>query len=512
MKKVYILFLFILSLTCSNAQDLGLLFLKEHSVNDLIEDSQVKVFYFNNEFAVASFESKHYDYIYLDKAGKEDYTYVVFFKAHSANLTSFSIINEEVLFENKDIKLLKLLNSKSDVLYEHSHHGFARIIQKEYLLPEKFDLTTQKILFKDEVNNYLQQVEKDSMIRRIGRLEVFGTRDCKTIQSVSAQNWIMRQFNNYNLEVEIQDFPVYFGQCSDNVIAVLKGSELPDEYVVIGAHYDSRSVHVNAPGADDNASGVSGILEVARILKDANLKRSVIFIAFSGEEYGLYGSEAYANRARTENMNILAYLNMDMIGYLKPGTELHTDLIYPYSAKPLADFYKSVCKVYLPNFKIYDGSLTGGDSDHTSFNRSGYQGIFPFEDARDYSPYIHTENDVYGLSVNNMELAKTMTQAILANVLILANGVWNVGQDDFSELEESITIYPNPNQGVFRLDFPDEEVYDMEILNLSGQSVFIGRASNSKTVKVEGLNTGVYIARFKSGERVYTRRFIVEKN
>jgi hypothetical protein len=122
-------------------------------------------------------------------------------------------------------------------------------------------------------------------------------------------------------------------------------------------------------------------------------------------------------------MNIHGYLNMDMIGYLEPGSYIHTDLIYPQSAQELADFYTQVCATYLPDFVVEVGTLIGGDSDHTSFNNAGFMGIFPFEDGSDYSPYIHTSNDVVGPSYNNEDQAMEFTKAILATAVTMANRI-----------------------------------------------------------------------------------------
>ena len=97
-----------------------------------------------------------------------------------------------------------------------------------------------------------------------------------------------------------------------------------------------------APGADDNASGSCGVMEAARILSQYNFSRSIIFCAFSGEEYGLYGSSAFASRAESEGLNIVGYFNLDMIGYRNPGDNLHTDVIAPSSAQDLVGFlYRS---------------------------------------------------------------------------------------------------------------------------------------------------------------------------
>lgn len=109
-----------------------------------------------------------------------------------------------------------------------------------------------------------------------------------------------------------------------NVMGMIKGSELPDEYVVIGAHYD----HVghsrpNDPakdsifnGADDNASGTTGLLLSAEAIANApsKPKRSIVFVGFSGEEKGLLGSKAFADNPPLPIKNCVAMLNMDMIG------------------------------------------------------------------------------------------------------------------------------------------------------------------------------------------------------
>ena len=116
---------------------------------------------------------------------------------------------------------------------------------------------------------------------------------------------------------------------SFNVIGVLPGSDpkLKGEAIVIGAHYDhlgrggegslaAREGDIHH-GADDNASGVAGVLELARMLSSQKLKRTVVFIAFSGEEEGLIGSSYYVNHPIVPLANTVAMINMDMIGRLK---------------------------------------------------------------------------------------------------------------------------------------------------------------------------------------------------
>lgn len=267
----------------------------------------------------------------------------------------------------------------------------------------------------------MEAVDSVLYLSNLQHLQDYGTRNAYSPQAVEAQNWIKAQFESYGYSVELFDFWMPQGAASDNVIATKVGTKYPDEYVVLGAHYDSYSFSGQAPGADDNGTGTCGVMEVARVMSTYDFDRTILFCAWSGEEYGLYGSEAYAEWAASEGMNILGYFNIDMCGYRHPGDDIHTDIIAPASAQPLVDFYMDVCDIYLPDFGVFQGFLSGGDSDHTSFNNNGYMGIFPFEDSQNYSPYIHSPNDVIGTSVNSLEMATTFTKAMVASVATMAN-------------------------------------------------------------------------------------------
>jgi leucyl aminopeptidase len=289
-------------------------------------------------------------------------------------------------------------------------------------LPEsKFTYTKGSVLNDPEIEAMMNAVDAAMYQTNLQNLQDYGTRNAYTSQSVLAQNWIKAQFESFGYPVELFDFSMPSGPASDDVIATKTGSKYPDEYVIIGGHYDSYSYSGNAPGADDDATGVCGVMEVARVMANWDSDRTILFCAWSGEEYGLYGSEAYATWCENQGLNILGYFNIDMCGYLAPGDPIHTDIIAPSGAQPLAAFYTDVCSMYLPDFIVGPGSLSGGDSDHTSFNNHGYMGIFPFEDSQNYSPYIHTSNDVIGTSVNSIEQAVTFTKAMVASVATMAN-------------------------------------------------------------------------------------------
>lgn len=278
----------------------------------------------------------------------------------------------------------------------------------------------------EKILGYIDEMFIDSIMATVQTLQDIGSRYCASAGATEAQEWIQSKFEAMDLDVTIRPVPVIYGyiECSSNVIAVQEGSVYPDEYIVCGCHYDSFTYEAMsgglAPGADDNATGVAGILEVARVLSQYEFDRSIIYCTFSGEELGLHGSGEFASYCASVSADILGYFNIDMSGYLLAGDDIHIDMIYPNSAEPLANYYMNFCNVYYPDMAVEHKYFSSGDSDHTSFNNNGYMGIFPFEDVDNYSPYIHTTNDLIGPSVNNFEQCKRFAEATLGCIAVLA--------------------------------------------------------------------------------------------
>ena len=280
----------------------------------------------------------------------------------------------------------------------------------------------------ENILNLISQVSTDSLIAVVQHLQDYVTRRCDHANSVLVQNWLKEQYETFDLNVSVQALPnvhPWWGGTvqSGNVIAIQLGTEFPDEYIVCGCHYDSFAYQSpqGEPGADDNATGTAGIMEIARILKNYPFKRSIIYCSFAAEECGLDGSSRYAQQCAQQGMDILGYFNIDMSGYLQSGSPMHIDLIHPTFAAPLANYYINVADIYSPGLPVTSyPNLPGGDSDHTSFNNFGYMGIFPFEDRNNHSPHIHTTNDIIGPSVNNPEQMKIFTQLSLAGIATLA--------------------------------------------------------------------------------------------
>ena len=170
----------------------------------------------------------------------------------------------------------------------------------------------------------------------------------------------------------------------DNVVAVLPGSddELAQEYIVIGAHYDHIGVDSGGrvgPGADDNASGTSGLLAVAGALKISKPKRSVILCAFSAEEDGLLGSKAFCRELPVPEGSVIAMINMDMIGRGEAG---EVAVLGTKRNPALLDVLKranKLGKTGIRDLVTGKGEELWQRSDHYSFHQVGIPSLFFFE-------------------------------------------------------------------------------------------------------------------------------------
>ncbi|MHC1706813.1 MAG: M28 family peptidase [Bacteroidales bacterium] len=361
----------------------------------------------------------------------------------------------------------------------------------------------------------LEKVHEDSIRVNIKHLQDYGTRMSNTPQAFQAQDWLLSKLQGYGYNTYIQNLAQPSGS-SGNVIATLTGCTYPDEYIVLGAHYDSYTGMDLAPGADDNASGTAGILEIARVLSLHAFDRSIILCLWAAEEWGLYGSTAYAQEAANNNMNILGYLNLDMCGY-QYYDYIKTNVTGPSTAQALVNYYAEVCSLYLPEFQVTIGGNLPGSSDHFSFNQAGYMGIFPFEDEDHYSPYIHTLEDTLGLSVNSLPMAATYVRSLMATALemaIIDNP--GVGTEDHTHTIRDIICIPNPFTSTTRISFngSTDGPVRLDIYNSMGQQV--GMLSGNTLVKGShqfsfdgsSLHSGIYYYRLVSGDTILNGKMV----
>lgn len=180
-----------------------------------------------------------------------------------------------------------------------------------------------------------------------------------------------------------------------NVIATLDGNLNPNEYCVVGAHYDSYTrdadLFTASPGADDNASGVATVLEIARLLKKRSFtpNSSIQFVAFAAEELGLFGSADFAIKSSSSHKAIKMMLNFDMVSKWLGGVYT-VNIINYFNSKTLLEKAQDICSTYTI-LKTTNDNTFYNRSDSYSFYCYGYPAIF-FTSTAENDSY-HTIND-----------------------------------------------------------------------------------------------------------------------
>jgi hypothetical protein len=230
----------------------------------------------------------------------------------------------------------------------------------------------------------------------------------------AAESYIRKTLEEAGYVVNLQSFPSS-GLTVSNLEAVLPGHGAADEIIVVGAHYDSVA---ECPGADDNASGVAAMLELARLLAGTTLSRTVRFVAFANEEAPFFygdemGSKLYAARAQAQGERIEAMLSLETLGYYtdQPGSQRYPfpfSYLYPdtgnfvgfvgdLSSRPLVREAIGAFRASTPfpsEGVAAPGNIEGVHwSDHWSFWEAGYPAIMVTDTAPFRYPHYHDETD-----------------------------------------------------------------------------------------------------------------------
>lgn len=367
-----------------------------------------------------------------------------------------------------------------------------------------------------QIRALMDSVSVDSITANIEHLSSYHNRRYDSRYIWQVQDWLTSRYQGFGVDtVMLHDFPVPNSniETADNVLAVQWGTKTPNEFVICGAHYDSWNSDgddpdtIRSPGADDNASGVAGILETARLLSCYTFDRTIIYANWCAEEIGLVGSAAYAHDCAEQRMDIVAYFNLDMTGYLEEGSDIHVHLLYTGQDSLLANYVYNFSHFYFPEMPIRQAWLQWGDSDYSSFNRNGYAAIHPFEDVHASSPFIHSRQDILGLSVNNLEQSKRFTELNLGLVATLAG----INNDAVTENETTkVTLYPNPTKEAVNI-LTEDGLQCITICNLLGQQVeaFMLNGANHFVLNTSDYATGIYTVTIATEKGVTTQRLVV---
>ncbi|OIQ22949.1 M28 family peptidase [Lacinutrix sp. MedPE-SW] len=321
-----------------------------------------------------------------------------------------------------------------------------------------------------------ERIEKD-----INTLANFGTRNTfsDTISNTrgigAARRWIKKEFETISKECNNclnvfyhKNFVTKEGNNRVphdawivNVVAIQKGTKYPNRYVIMSGDIDSRASDTmdfttDAPGANDNASGMAGTIEAARVLSKYKFESSIIYVGLSGEEQGLFGGAGLAKYAKDNNWDVIGILNNDMIGNIKGVDGVIDNRTFRIFSEPvppteserqrklrrfyggevdgisrqLARYIHKNVKTYMPEMNpmmVYRLDRFGRGGHHRPFNDLGFAGIRIMEAHENYTQQhqdIREENGIkYGDVVEhvNFDYAKKLTAVNAINLASLAS-------------------------------------------------------------------------------------------
>lgn len=222
-----------------------------------------------------------------------------------------------------------------------------------------------------------------------------------------------------------------------NIIAEHSGSETPASILELGAHYDTVAT---SPGADDNASGVAAILEVARVLSQVTMKATVRFCFFAREENGREGSLYHVQQIQRRNEDMDGAIILEMVGYAtdRPDTQ-RTPARIPWLFSPpttgnfvavvgnlhsggLGNRFENALVSYVPTLPYFSANRVGGffrdalRSDHKPYWDSGYRAIMLTDTANFRNPHYHQPSDT--TETLNFGFLQRIAQATAATLLV----------------------------------------------------------------------------------------------
>ena len=331
-----------------------------------------------------------------------------------------------------------------------------------------------------KIYDIIDAVSSDNIRQDIEKLVSFGTRHTlsdtlsKSRGIGAARRWIKSEFDKISdtcdgcLEVFYQKNyftpedgdrivkPVWI----NNVVAIQRGTTHPNRFIIMSGDIDSRisdptNYTDDSPGANDNASGMAGTIEAARVLSKYYFENSIIYVGLAGEEQGLFGGKGLAKHAKEQGWELIGILNNDMIGNIKGVDGVIDNRSFRIFSEPvpaneterarkarrfyggevdgisrqLARYVHKTVKHYMPEMNplmIYRLDRFGRGGHHRPFNDVGYAGIRIMEAHENYVMQhqdIRTENGIdYGDIITgvNFEYAKKLTAVNAINLASLA--------------------------------------------------------------------------------------------
>ena len=367
--------------------------------------------------------------------------------------------------------------------------------------------------YQDRVN----QTTQNNINSYLTEFATFGVKTTGSTNNNNAFNWLKNKYLafGYTAAQISENAFTYNGATTKNLILTKTGTKYPNIFVIVCGHYDT----IAGPGVNDNGSGTSVILEMARILKDVPTEYSIKFINFTGEEQGLRGSQNYVNtvvNATNPKMNIKVVFNIDQVGGVagevnntitcerdtnnNPSTNNAASSTITQQLMNCVSLYSPL----QPNLSYAYGS------DYMPFQSNGevITGFYEFNE----STRPHSASDTYV----NMDpvFVFNVTKAALGAVQHFATAditTLSINDCPPEKMLQSLRIYPNPASDFINIEMLNTNLkdYSFNITDLSGKVLI--QSENSKRIDISKLSSGIYFGTMTVEDQKLTKKIVISK-
>ena len=364
---------------------------------------------------------------------------------------------------------------------------------------------TAEKTYGSDIIDMIQAVNEDTLYSYLWTIQRFGPHPTGSYACDEVKEFIYDELSNTGLKVKLHTWNTR-KLSGVNIEATHPGAGSENGIVIVCAHYDSVEI---SPGVDDDGSGVATVLSAAKIMSEYEFNCTVKFVFFSGEEQGLYGSQAYAKKVYEQNENLIGLINLDGVGYAKTRSdgffirELADD-----DSSWIVDVSKKISQTYFNQIQLNIVHLPDEPiSDHASFRKYGYHTCYFFENTT--NPFYHTSDDTLA-NVNISYLTK-VCKLTIGSLAKMAEVNRKLTPKDI-EITAEGSIKSRPNQLHIRIE---NKKYDLDSANLTitiqmrkllTNEIMMGPYNTPCNWVTKRLVTGIWD--FKLQDRIYKPSFI----
>ncbi|QDP71255.1 M28 family peptidase [Legionella israelensis] len=275
-----------------------------------------------------------------------------------------------------------------------------KLLQHHPVKSIKTEADNYEIHHEKEVKEAIAQVDEENIWQALTHLTSYFNRSATKNTGVETAEWLKAQFEKMAVENGRQDTAAYFvktGFYKQPSLVTVIGKDIQAPAVVIGAHMDTLDGRM--PGAGDDGSGSSSLMEAARVLLASTnvLNRPVYIIWYSAEERGLVGSQYVVEHFSNKSIPVRAVVQLDMTGFRNDPHDPTMWVFTDYTDKKLSTFIADLIKTYI-KVPVKYSHCGYGCSDHASWHDIGIPAAFPCETSfEEHNPYIHSSSDTMDL-------------------------------------------------------------------------------------------------------------------